>query len=52
MIRFASQANLEIVDVNTMSEFVMNYNLHPLVPQVIDVHPQVIDVRKRKHSSG
>jgi hypothetical protein len=27
-IRFESQANLEIVDVNTMSEYVMNYNLH------------------------
>jgi len=26
-IRFDSQANLEIVDVNTMSKFVMNYNL-------------------------
>jgi hypothetical protein len=50
-IRFDSQANLEIVDVNTMSEYVMNYNLDmnynlsPIVPQVIDVHPQKINVK-------
>jgi len=29
MIRFDSQANLEIIDVNTMLEYVMNYNLFP-----------------------
>jgi len=27
-IRFDSQANMETVDVNTMSEYVMNYNLN------------------------
>jgi hypothetical protein len=47
-IRFNSQANLEIVDVNTMSEYVMNYNLCPKVPQVVDVHPQKINVKKHK----
>ena len=50
-IRFDSQANLEIVDVNTMSEYVMNYNLCPKVPQVVDVHPQKINVKKRKEMS-
>jgi hypothetical protein len=50
-IRLDSQANLEIVDVNIMSEFVMNYNLFPKVPQVIDVHPQKINVNKRKDMS-
>ena len=56
-IRFDSQANLEIVDVNTMSEYVMNYNLDmnynlsPKVPQVIDVHPQKIKVKKHKEMS-
>jgi len=33
---------VEIVDVNIMSEFVMNHNLFPKVPQVINVHPQKI----------
>jgi len=51
-IRFDSQANLEIVDVNIMPEYVMNYNLFPKVPQVIDVHPQKINVKKRKEMSG
>ena len=56
-IRFDSQANLEIVDVNTMSEYVMNYNLDmnynlsPEVPKVIDVHPQKFNVKKRKEMS-
>jgi len=56
-IRFDSQAYLEIVDVNTMSEYVMNYNLDmnynlsPEVPQVIDVHTQKINVKKRKEIS-
>ena len=50
-IRFDSQANLEIVDVNIMPEYVMNYNLFPKVPQVIDVHPQKINVKKRKEMS-
>jgi hypothetical protein len=50
-IRFDAQANLEIVDVNTMSEYVMNYNLFPKVPQVIDVHPQKINVTKCKEMS-
>jgi hypothetical protein len=50
-IRFDSQANLEIVDVNIMSEYVMNYNLFPKVPQVIDVHPQKINVKKHKEMS-
>jgi hypothetical protein len=56
-IHFDSQANLEIVDVNTMSEYVMNYNLDmnynlsPEVPQVIDVHPEKINVKKRKEMS-
>jgi hypothetical protein len=56
-ICFNSQANLEIVDVNTMSEYVMNYNLDmnynlsPEVPQVIDVHTQKINVKKRKEIS-
>jgi len=50
-IRFNSQANLEIVDVNIMLEYVMNYNLFPKVPQVIDVHPQKINVKKRKEMS-
>ena len=51
MIRFASQANLEIVDVNTMSEYVMNYNLFPKVPQVINVNPQKNNVKKCKEMS-
>jgi hypothetical protein len=51
MTHLGSQANLEIVDVNTMSEYVMNYNLCPKVPQVIDVHPQKINVNKRKEIS-
>ena len=51
MIRFDSQANLEIVDVNTLSEHIMNYNLCPKVPQVVDVHPQKINVKKRKEMS-
>jgi len=50
-ICFDSQANLEIVDVNIMSEYVMNYNLFPKVPQVINVHPQKINVKKRKEMS-
>jgi hypothetical protein len=50
-ICFDSHVNLEIVDVNTMSEYVMNYNLCPKVPQVVDVHPQKIDVKKRKEMS-
>jgi hypothetical protein len=50
-IRFDTQANLEIIDVNTMSEYVMNYNLCPKVPQVIDVYPQKINVKKRKEMS-
>jgi len=49
-VRFDSQANLEIIDVNTMSEYIMNYNLFPKVPQVIDVHPQKINVKKRKEN--
>ena len=36
-IHFDSQVNLEIVDMNTMSEYVMNYNLFPKVPPVIDI---------------
>jgi len=51
MIRFDSQTNLEIVDVNTMSEYIMNYNLCPKVPQVVDVHSQKIIVKKRKEMS-
>jgi hypothetical protein len=51
MIHFDSQENLEIIDVNTMSEYVMNYNLFPKVPQVINVHPQKINVNKRKEMS-
>jgi hypothetical protein len=52
MICFDSQANLEIVDVNTMSEYIMNYNVCPkVVPQVVDVHPQKINVKKRKKMS-
>ena len=51
MICFDSQANLEIVDVNTMSEYIMNYNLCPKVPQVVDVQPQKINVKKRKEMS-
>jgi hypothetical protein len=50
-ICFDSLASLEIVDVNTMSEYVMNYNLCPTVPQVFDVHPQKINVNKRKEMS-
>jgi hypothetical protein len=50
-IRFDSQTKLEIVDVNTMSEYIMNYNLCPKVPQVVDVHPQKINVKKRKEMS-
>ncbi len=50
-IRFDSHVNLEIVDVNTMSEYVMNYNLCPKIPQVVDVHPQKINVKKRKEMS-
>jgi hypothetical protein len=50
-ICFDSLASLEIVDVNTMSEYVMNYNLCPKVPQVVDVHPQKINVKKRKEMS-
>jgi hypothetical protein len=50
-ICFDSQANLEISDVNTMSEYIMNYNLFPKVPQVIDVHPQKINVKKHKEMS-
>ena len=50
-IRFDSQANLEIVDVNTMSEYIMNYNLCPKVPQVVNVHPHKINVKKRKEMS-
>jgi len=50
MICFDSQANLEIIDVNTMSEYVMNYNLFPKVPQVIDVHPQVIDFTRNTNN--
>jgi hypothetical protein len=34
MIRFDSQANLEIIDVNTMSEYVMNFMLFPKAPQL------------------
>jgi hypothetical protein len=51
MIRFDSQANLEIVDVNTMSEYIMNYNLCPKVSQLVDVHPQKINVKKCKEMS-
>jgi hypothetical protein len=40
-ICFDSQENLEIVDVNIMSEYVMNYN----------IHPQVINIRKHKQMS-
>jgi len=29
----------------------MNYNLCPKVPQVIDVHPQKINVKKHKEMS-
>ena len=47
-ICFDSQVNLDIVDVNTMSEYVMNYNLFPEVPQVIDMHPQKINVNMCK----
>jgi len=36
--------------VNTMSEYVMNYNLFPKVPQVIDVHPQVIDFTRNTNN--
>jgi hypothetical protein len=50
-IRFDSLASLEIIDVNTMSEYIMNYNLCPKVPQVVDVHPQKINVKKRKEMS-
>jgi len=50
-ICFKSQANLEIIDVNTMSEYVMNYNLFSKVPQVINVHPQKINVNKCKEMS-
>jgi hypothetical protein len=50
-ICFNSQANLEIIDVNIMSEYIMNYNLFPKVPQVIDAHPQKINVKKRKEMS-
>jgi hypothetical protein len=50
-ICFNSQANLEIVDVNTISEYVMNYNLFPKGPQVIDVHPQKNNVKKCKEMS-
>ena len=50
-ICFDSQAKLEIVDVNTMSEYIMNYNLCPKVPQVVDVHSQKINVKKRKEMS-
>jgi len=49
-ICFDSQVNLEIVDVNTMSEYIMNYNLCPKVPQVVDVHSQK-NVKKRKEMS-
>jgi hypothetical protein len=49
-VRFDSQANLEIIDVNTMSEYIMNYNLFPKVPQVIDVHPQKINVKMQKEN--
>jgi len=49
-ICFDSLASQEIVDVNTMSEYVMNYNLCPKVPQVVDVHSQK-NVKKRKEMS-
>jgi hypothetical protein len=49
-ICFDSQVNLEIVDVNTMLDYIMNYNLCPKVPQVVDVHSQK-NVKKRKEIS-
>ena len=49
-ICFDSQAKLKIVDVNTLSEYIMNYNLCPKVPQVVNVHSQK-NVKKRKEMS-
>jgi hypothetical protein len=47
-ICFDSQENLDIIDVNIMLEYLMNYNLFPKVPQVIDMHPQKININKHK----